>query len=80
LTTPSPIKEISEDDLFGFSPASELGHAAELRQGSYESISISNSPSKEMDKQALNEWLSKPRIRKASVPVQGISRRRGQLI
>jgi hypothetical protein len=82
LTTPSPIKEISEDDLFGFSPASELGHAAELRQGSYESISISNSnsPSKEMDKQALNEWLSKPRIRKASVPVHGISRRRGQLI
>jgi len=75
-STPSPIKESSEDNAFGYN-YSELGHASELRQGSHESLS---SPSKEMDKQALNEWLSKPRVRKASVPVEGISRRRGMLI
>jgi hypothetical protein len=74
MGTPSPIKESPDRDLFGLIPTSELGHASELRQGSHESIS------KEMDKQALNEWLSKPRIRKASVPVQGISRRRGMLV
>jgi len=74
MGTPSPIKESPDRDLFSLTPASELGHASELRQGSHESIS------KEMDKQALNEWLSKPRIRKASVPVQGISRRRGMLV
>ena len=74
MGTPSPIKESPARDLFGLTPTSELGHASELRQGSHESIS------KEMDKQALNEWLSKPRIRKASVPAQGISRRRGMLV
>lgn len=74
IGTPSPIKESPDSDLFGLTPTSELGHASELRQGSHESIS------KEMDKQAINEWLSKPRIRKASVPAQGISRRRGMLV
>jgi len=74
MGTPSPIKESPDSDLFGLTPTSELGHASELKQGSHESIS------KEMDKQALNEWLSKPRIRKASAPAQGISRRRGMLV
>lgn len=79
MGTPSPIKESPDRDLFELTPTSELGHASELRQGSYENNS-NTSPSREMDKQALNEWLSKPRIRKGSVPVQGISRRRGTLV
>jgi len=79
LSTPSPVRDLVGH---GHSPASTMGHAEELRQGSSDSISFksASSPQKEMDKQALNEWLSKPRIRKASVPVQGISRRRGMLV
>lgn len=84
LSTPSPVKASADRDLVGHghSPASTMGHAEELRQGSSDSISFksASSPQKEIDKQALNEWLSKPRIRKASVPVQGISRRRGMLV
>jgi hypothetical protein len=84
VSTPSPIKvsasASADRDLVGHPPASMMGHAEELRQGSYDSVSVTSSPQREMDKQALNEWLSKPRIRKASVPVQGISRRRGMLV
>lgn len=45
-----------------------IGHAAELR-GMHE-----DSQAKDMERQALNEWLAQPRARKASVPVNGISR------
>jgi hypothetical protein len=83
MSTPSPLKQAVDLNLYDHSPGSDtMGHASELRQVSYDSVTYSNSPSptKEMDKQALNEWLSKPRIRKASVPVHGISRSRGMLI
>lgn len=45
-----------------------IGHASELRGA--EMVP----PARELDRQALNEWLAQPRARKASVPVNGVSR------
>lgn len=77
-STPSPQKSYNEYDhpFLAYSPQpSTIGHAIELRHEEYSYSSV-ESPVKAVEKQALNDWLSQPRIRKASVPVNGFVRRR----
>lgn len=74
-STPSPQKSYKDQDhpFLAYSPPpSDLGHAAELRHQEYSP----ESPGNEVEKQALSDWLSQPRVRKASVPVNSFVRKR----